>query len=128
MKEYKFRGKDIETGEWIYGGIDSANECISITCGRERYISIDKKTVGQYTGFKDENSVEIYEGDILEGGYLNPLENKFLSRKYLIEYREGVFLGILIGHSPYGDTLLKFINGEVIGNIYETPELLEEIQ
>lgn len=77
------------------------------------------------TEVKDKNSKEIYEGSIIEGGYLNPLTNEFLSRKYLIEYKDGCFIGSLIGHSPYGDTWLRFIKGEVIGNRYENPELLE---
>ena len=79
----------------------------------------------QYTGLKDKNGKEIYGGDIIEGGYLNPLTNEFYSRKYIIEYKNATFAGKLIGHSPYGDTWLNFIHGEVIGNIYENPELLE---
>lgn len=134
MKEYKFRA--YESGEMYYqvrvGGMFD-NVATSPTYWHEQrkdwihLIGDEYTKVMQYTGLKDKNDKEIYEGDILEGGYLNPLENKFLSRKYLIEYGEGIFKGILIGHSPYGDTLLKFINGEVIGNIYETPKLLEEI-
>lgn len=80
----------------------------------------------QYTGLKDINGKEIYEGDIIEGGYLNPLTGEFLSRKYIVEYENAQFRGKLIGHSPFGDTWLHFIKGEVIGNIYENPELLEE--
>jgi len=74
---------------------------------------------------KDKNGVEIYEGDIIEGGYLNPLTSEFLSRKYIVEYDKGSFKGKLIRHTPYGDTWLQFIEGEVIGNIYEDKHLLE---
>lgn len=83
--------------------------------------------VMQYTGLNDKNGVEIYEGDIIEGGYLNPLTSEFLSRKYIIEYDKGSFKGKLIGHTPYGDTWLQFIEGEVIGNIYENKDLLEGV-
>jgi uncharacterized phage protein (TIGR01671 family) len=81
--------------------------------------------VMQYTGLKDKSGKEIYEGDIIEGGYMNLLTQEFNSKKFIVEYKEGCFGGKLIGHSPYGDTWLKFIKGEVIGNIYENPELLE---
>ena len=77
----------------------------------------------QYTGLKDKYEEEIYEGDIIEGGYLNPLTNEFLSRKYIVEYGNAHFKGTLIGHAPYGDTWLEFIKGEIIGNIYENTEL-----
>lgn len=79
----------------------------------------------QYTGLKDKNGKEIYEGDIIEGGYLNPLTEEFASKKYIVEFRKASFVGKLIGHSPYGDTWLNFIQGEVIGNVYENIELME---
>ena len=55
----------------------------------------------------------------------NSIIGEFLSRKYVIEYDKGSFRGKLIGHTPYGDTFLSFIKGEVIGNIYEDKYLLE---
>lgn len=76
------------------------------------------------TGLKDKNNKEIYEGDIIEGGYLNPLTGDFTSKRYIVKYEKASFIGELIGHSPYGNTWLNFIHGEIIGNIYESPELL----
>ncbi|WP_341480358.1 YopX family protein [Clostridium botulinum] len=81
----------------------------------------------QYTGLKDIDNKEIYEGDILQGGYANKLTGGFESRLYVVEFEKGTFKGKLIGESPYGDTWLNFLNKKsyVIGNIYENPELLE---
>lgn len=87
--------------------------------------SRDEVKLMQDTNLTDENGKRIYEGYIIEGGYLNPLTGEFLSRKYVIEYDKGSFRGKLIGHTPYGDTFLSFIKGEVIGNIYEDKYLLE---
>lgn len=81
----------------------------------------------QYTGLKDKTGKEIYEGDIIDASYINPMSNEVVKKHYLIEYGEGQYKAKLIGSSPYGDTWINFINekGTVIANTYENPELLE---
>ena len=71
--------------------------------------------VMQYTGLKDKNGKEIYEGDILAGGW------------QVVWHNAGFYL-----HMPrlFNDTLYlpmdDKLESEVIGNIYENKELLEE--
>lgn len=68
----------------------------------------------QYTGLKDRNGKEIYEGDII-------LFNNFGDTLDKVVYSPGCF------HTSGGGYLLDEIREiEVIGNIYENPELLEE--
>ena len=80
-REIKFRGRDIKTGEWIYGfyihgrvGFGSEHAMHEIyrvnPCGIYG-TEIDPDTLGQYTGQRDLNTLEIYEGDICDdSGYV----------------------------------------------------------
>lgn len=80
----------------------------------------------QYTDLKDIDNREIYEGDILESGYISPMTGQYHSKKFVIEYEKDGFMGKCISHTPFGDTWLRFIDKpKVIGNIFQNPKLLE---
>ena len=123
-REIKFRGKRLDNGEWIYGYLVGASDSL----GEKRYITkgpvyqateVDPETVGQFTGLKDKNSVGVYEGDILRDEYGSG------KVKWIMEHC--AFLVFATNPSRCiameSDGQLK--NTEIIGNIYENPELLE---
>ena len=133
-REIVFRGKRIDTGEWVYGDLienqgryyiyyatsDTTleNEDNSIIVLAEE-VNLD--TVGQYTGLKDRNGKEIWEGDIIvQQGYSG-------MRPMLVRFDSGAFItGSHKGSSTPKRPMLIQPRCKIIGNIYDNPELLED--
>ena len=129
MREILFRGKRTDNGEWIYGDLIQNVDCLKI---REQEKSIKKitksyevdlETVGQFTGLLDKNGKKIFEGDIVLGLFLFDM-----SINAVVKFRDGAFglewrRGEIIEFNAF--TSLCNITYEIIGNIYDNPELLE---
>lgn len=122
MREIKFRAKRKKNNEWIKGSLyvnQLTKECaiLQYSGGYE----VIPETVGQYTGFKDKNGKEIYEGDILKiiNGSINGKVFPYnVEAKWIND--DGCW-NIPNFKNAYKETH----NFEVIGNIYDNPELLE---
>lgn len=132
MREYKFRGKDL-LEKWRYGDLVQEKWKSKLNANEKAFmIKKDKtahtvlaETIGQYTGLKDKNGTEIYEGDIVSFNLKSDSEGQPNITGY-IEYQT-TFSGYRI-MSLKGSFALDYNikDIEVIGNIYDNPELLEE--
>lgn len=139
MREIKFRGKLIDTGNWVYGSLNIMQNGNTYIFHYSTQLGVvGPETVGQYTGLKDKNGKEIYEGDIIDLAYFN-----FMTKKRGIvkfgKYKQcdmsndyecgnqGFY--IEVGNDKYNawrpDIWFYHSNCMVIGNIYENPELIE---
>ena len=132
MREILFRGKEAETGKWIYGWVfgEKAKSIIELDKGYigkegvESYYTsvVTPETVGQYTGLDDKNGVRIFEGDVVR--YLNSIE----SGNGVVIFDTCAFLFNWIDIDET-DSLLRYFQCseelEVIGNVHDNPEVTE---
>lgn len=145
MREYKFRGKirggveslsdfvDIPHDEngWVYGHLVDGHIVWDVVEATEEFIApewwvaVDRKTIGQYTGLKDKNGAEIFEGDILQ----IKIYNSFISDKVVVsgnaavEFRDDRF-GVQWGREFAGLSGFYNTTFEIIGNAHDNPALL----
>ena len=151
MREIKFRGKSVETNKWVYGDLLTIGVATLIYHGPKCDCEVVKDdriavglyhyevsvvytdTVGQFTGLHDANGKEIYEGDVVN-----------LCRTFKYDERFGVvtfhqeevrFAALDISPFMNDENLrvfwridkyfIKERKTKVIGNVFDTPELLK---
>lgn len=122
-REIKFRGKRLDNGKWVYGSLIIRHGAYYIAVSMFDLVKQDCEypvaptTVGQYTGLKDRNGREIYEGDILQAGHFGEGTDVVVWDNENARY---------IGRSPQG--CISYVGREpsvtLLGNIHDNPELL----
>jgi len=130
---YLFKAKRVDNGEWVLGVLfDGENHCI---IGQEIKFSpyqtneckivgyeVDRNTICQCTGLRDKNGKLIWENDIVKGKYYDggkAYEHMGQIKYYCQSYK-------VVGINQYEGYHAE-LNGlyEIVGNIFDNPELLE---
>lgn len=144
MREIKFRAWNTKT-ECMY--CDTGLTSLGINDGIELAIK-DNYILMQYTGLKDKNGKEIYEGDIVRNNWTN-INNDFIGEKWAVKFGDHMTGSDYYASGAYGfyyeainnkeetcslnslptNDSINIENNpdlEVIGNIYENKDLLKE--
>lgn len=127
MREIIFRGKQKGGHYWLHGDLRQWSEKRKGICDYEirSTIEVDPDSIGQYTGMTDIDGKKIFEGDMLQFSYTG--KNRGVEGKAVVIFENGKF-GVKWGWHKDFVCLDGFANTtlEVIGNIYDHPELLEQ--
>jgi uncharacterized phage protein (TIGR01671 family) len=128
MREIKFRGRGIGgsyKGVWCYGDMSHGslghNGMCTIWLEEKHYLSgieVSRETIGQYTGLKDKDGREVYEGDLFS---LNGI-----AIKVVYEPDGGRFCLRMADDENWMLSLDKAFCSQyqVVGNVHDNPELL----
>lgn len=120
-REIKFRAKELIHNQWIYGGIAEDRKGNTVILPKNDWSKggcVDVGTVGQFTGLHDKCGKEIYEGDIVQWDEC-VADYTFVTQSSEVFYddRSASFM-------PFGEWHSS--DFEIIGNVFDNPELLEE--
>ena len=139
MREILFRAKSIQTGEWIEGipikthlGLFISFEENPHYCSQYGYMEIDdilmvdEKTLCQFTGLCDKNGKKIWENDICDRKEKYPEVVKMTNGDWTLDYSYAIGRDYGNGYCNLGFYVNERKCVEVIGNIFDHPELLQE--
>lgn len=137
MRDILFKAKRKDNGEWVEGFYEKKIEwhrlsegryakaethyiCVNMVSSEDSYIDriiVVPETICQYTGLTDKNGNKIWENDILKSGLIITWEKECAS---FCLSRKGWAFKHFFGEAVDG------CDCEVIGNIFDNPELIGE--
>ena len=122
-REIKFRGKSIARGVWVYGDLKHLSMGHGIATSEEifTYTKVNPETIGQYTGLRDKDGKEIYEGDIVSIG--NNLKAVVIWFNGSFRFKDE--LSCKATYFEDMGVMMRDYDVCIIGNIYDNHELLK---
>ena len=117
MREIKFRGRAVYEKVWVYGDLRHAGEKLIYILDKTEFgmeNKVDPDTVGQFTGLRDADGREIYEGDVVR-------VDDWSSPSF-IRWDDDTASFVV---DRWAVNLAHVCYRKVIGNVYDSPELLE---
>ena len=133
---YLFKAKRIDNGEWVTGSLITcedgackiATSCLEGKANEPILVcayDADRDTICQCTGLKDKNGKLIWENDIVDRKERYPEIVKYKDGDWTIDYSYACNMETGCGYCNLGFYALERKCVEVIGNIFDNPELLE---
>lgn len=120
MRTIRFRGKSLETGEWLFGDLLQADGKCYIMNDKQGG-EVDPETVGQYTGREDDDGSDIYDGDIIRDRYMNCYE---------VIYSDKTMSWVAHSKTPFDNNIPMSVVRDCITicNKYDNPECWKEVR
>ena len=138
MREILFKAKRIDNGEWVEGWLFLTEDNTYIAyvsqfdddlflSPKNIFIAVDIETICQYTGLTDKNGNKIWENDLIE---VKNGKSHFISQIEWDDWCKGFMFQdtktTACGMDAFSDSGCYHFDYEVIGNIFDNPELIKE--
>jgi uncharacterized phage protein (TIGR01671 family) len=129
MRKILFRGKT-KSGDWVYGGITPSLRGTKFFIGNMfECDEVISETVGEFTGLYDNKYNKIFEGDVIaydDASYVG--SDNVVTNYGVIVYGDGVWGFTNAVQTTMDDLVYKDgLDCEVVGNIFDNPELMQEV-
>lgn len=134
MREILFKAKRLDNGEWVEGYyvycrkrhyiLPVLNKAIGFDEREDEWVEVDPDTICQYTGLTDKNGQKIWENDILRRDGYWDMRIEFENGAFMVRNADKIQYINRVTYTSISTFDIK--EYEVIGNIFDNPELLEE--